>query len=361
MLKVEEKPVFQKRLENLIFFIACGGNEIKGFKNLKSSFFLLDKKHNIAKYDWNLDLFGPHDLDFFGDLEDLLFRENIYRNLSISKGEPIHHSYSLTAIGEDRLTDLVRTTSRSDDAQFLSKFLTEAIAWLSIPLPYSLSKSLVEAEIEERKNTLDIELERRFKKISHPSDHFKGYLDDIFRYYKSSGLKMKIFSNNDDVTSLIGIPQDFVKRYSYLQIKEPLKTPMVNLNGLFNSVYSFYLFKKYGLVTERGMRETLDEICLNIRKNHQKLQKANEEMFKLLNILCAITYHGDGENLYLRVGRESSELCLTKDSKDLLKKRFGLEFKPEYYLYYWHILQPYELRDALKYWSVNELLRLTFQ
>lgn len=344
----------------LLLFLACGGRKIEGYKKLKSSYFLIEKRYKISSYTWPFNFWGPEDPSFFSDLESLLYEGMVDRTLSFRKNEPIHHPYTLSMMGKDRFTELVKRSNKKD-----MEFIPETIVWLRLPSRFSVNESMVEAK--NLCNTYgSYRYESQIRRIRHTPNHFQNSLEKIVDLYRRMGFDVHEKLENGKGVIWLSIPQEFAKkRYKYQEVSQSAITETlkkINVDELFDTTYTYYLLEKMEIVDREEVEKQLSNVVALIQRNMKNgsMKEEYTKRMRELMSLCDVTDVNKKRRLCLTIQEDYSELSLDDEAKKALKEKYDMQFTPEHYYAYWHLLQPYELRDALQWFTVDTLYTKLF-
>jgi len=348
------KTTERRLMDDLLLFFGTGGGKIEGYKKLKAAYFLLQGEYNLHQYKWPWEFWGPDDPYFFYDVEDLIHSGLVYRTLGFAKNEPIHHPHNLSPFGFDYFTSLVDKL-RKENPEQLRSFLSHAIAWLRLPSRFSVNQSLL--EIEKRRNESSEPIEDLWA-IRHPHGFFTSELiQSMERFYELEGFNPKIVEKPDKTYEiLVEIPpQSAQRKYHYLVLDKErfdsdIKTLM--LDELFEESAIFNFLEKREIVERQEVEKVQRNIYEGFAENLAYMSSLVNKRIKELQALFEIT---SGNRLSLEIHEDFCKLNLYNDYTDVLKEKHGFEWREHYVFQYWHILQPYELRDALRFFTAEYL------
>lgn len=356
MSSYPENPVHE-----LILFIGAGGAKVKGSKSLRSTAYLSKKGKisGISPFSWALDFWGPVSLEFNSILENMVRLGIVHRGIDFKESEPIHHPYSLYTLGLSHFVHMLETLNE-EERNAIREYIPHAIAWLHLPPRYSVNRASY--EWRHTKNTSingglsTVNYDQLLSEVKHPPNHFdENFIRAIYRFYKISGYKAALSKEKDHFVISIGIPGKVAcSRYKYLLINtkgidNDFKNSVVRED--FKRSYTLHVLKEEKIVSEKDVKTTMESI-----KEEKFTDHAVSEMMKLLydnmrelHDLFEATYSSENGTLKMIIGKDRSKLDASQ-VKDAVKI-----WRPEYYLQFWHLLQPYELRDAFQIFTVDSL------
>jgi len=349
----DSQEMEKKLMDSFMLFFGASGGKVEGYKKLKATYFMLEKEPELPKYAWPWDFWGPDDPNFFYDVDELVRMGLVERTLGFAKNEPIHHPHNLSPLGFDYFTNLIRKL-RKENPEVLWKFLPYAIAWLRLPSSFAVNKALIEIDRQEKK---DIKYSENLRKIRHPRGFFTSEtVHSIVRFYQLEEFDPKVSQHNGIYEIRVEIPPSIANRkYHYLILdKEKFEHEMARLNmdKLFDESFVFNFLEKNKLIQREHVKKLQNHVCESFVEELPYMVSAVNKRIEELRALFNIT---SGHNLSLEIHEDFCQITIGNDYVNTLKEKYGVDWKEHYIFQYWHILQPYELRDALQFFTADYL------
>lgn len=331
------------RIYDTLILTACGGKRVEGSKKMRATRYLTDYENE--SYQWPVNFWGPFDFGFNSDIETAVRSGLIHRGIDLRRREPIHHPHMLFNLGISYFVDFVKGLTGSEREELRGK-VSEIIAWLRLPSRYSVNRAMYLWNSARSSEVVG----ENFLEVTHPEEYFtKSILTEMRKFYEKSGFVVKSKREDGMKSSFtIGVPPKAARRYNYLRIEEDnmdrdFRNAAEDIENQFDTSLPLYLMKELRMTNPVEVKEAVKQIKDSCFKS-QDIKKMND-MFDYtvsqLGELFDRTY-SDGIGVKLEIGRRKSMLNASKIRQVMTSK-----WRPEFYLQFWHILQPYELRDGI--------------
>lgn len=344
-----EESVFEDPIHNLILLVGAGGKRVEGSKSLRSTAYLSRMAMNkeTFQYSWPINFWGPLSLELNAITETSIRSGFVHRGIDFKEKEPIHHPHSLHTLGLSHFVHMIEKL-KTEERKALRNYVPDMIAWLRIPSKYSVSR----ASFEWRKTLTNggsskIDYDKVFSEIRHPMNYFdRGIIEGICDFYKIVGYDTRMDREKGKFVISVAIPGKVCLRYDYLKVNpEQIDHDIeaADIKRQFRRSYSLHVLKEEGIANEKDVRSSLQSVRdekLTGSAVDDMITYFNDAKKELFDVFEATSVFGK-PSLRMIVSRDRSVLDVS-DVKKVLR-----EWKPVYYLQFWHILQPYELRDAL--------------
>ena len=340
--------------------LGFAGGYVEGAKKLKSLFVIWNEYcPNFLKYDWDLRFFGPYDLKYSFDLEQVVgerFIDCFFVN-PFTTSEPVHRKFRLTREGLSlfrRHFNTIREIFEEDyEVRDLGRLVTKLMSYSIIHPAFSVNKAI---EIGLKKPLT----KNNYTSIEEPSRGFvptpyvitkedisklESYYAENFRNEKRTYLNLEpLTPSQENIAAYkVEIENLFADlRYNYLKPEDKvIKQAKLSVEKFLRrkiELPSLEFLEKRGLIS---LEDVGNESLKIIEETEASKEKCIEyTLYRLRRFLYATRTE---EGLRLEFSPDAVEFVIYPDLKKQIEDwNFG------YMVHTMHILQPYEYLAILR-------------
>lgn len=347
--------------------LGCGSSnkrELGGWKSIKAVISLLQRRHpDVLNYNWDLWSWGPDGLEYGRDMVNLK-DDFIGGYYSLEKGKPIRHKYTWNLGMGTALFKKALKNFKEDDSLYEEEkndFIMDSLLYSQhVPTDLTIGKALNQAKPSQ---DWDPELGEELSTWKVQSKHFdpesgkilpnKFTKKEIQKIVGRKGIyeNWGIEVNKNNGFYELKIPGEMAERYNYLY---PQKNSRIDekVTGRKNDARAITSLSKFDLLKNA---EEYNERLKDIKKEFGELdiEKMQEYVDNEKTTVKEIYDATEEGGLYIGFNGDEIEFKISDD----LKERLNNQNHPSVYLYFYHALQPMELRDLLSIHSKEDIVQ----